>query len=153
MPGGAAALTALLKIPAFARSQSGFGKLVHDQRLLTEDRLARLAGTLTGDRFRRMRFKRFFRSLEQTDAAWLHQLMEQLEVPTMIVWGGENACRSTSWAKSLYDAIPGARRLELIPFAGVSCHEERPDLFAQLLAEFFSSDHQSSGTKAPVSRM
>jgi hypothetical protein len=44
---------------------------------------------------------------------------------------------SPSWAKSLYDSIPGARRLELIPFAGASCHEERPDIFARLLDEFY----------------
>jgi pimeloyl-ACP methyl ester carboxylesterase len=55
----------------------------------------------------------------------------------MIVWGADDAYLSPSWAKSLYDSIPGARRLELIPFAGASCHEERPDIFARLLDEFF----------------
>ena len=153
LPGGAVFLAALLKVTAFARSKSGFGKLVNDEQLLTDDRLARLAATLTGDRSRRMRFRRFFRSLDQTDAASLHLLMEQFEAPTMIVWGAEDACSSTSWAKSLYDAVPGAERLELIPFAGVSCHEERPDLFAQLLTEFFSGPHHTSGTRAPVSRI
>jgi pimeloyl-ACP methyl ester carboxylesterase len=57
-------------------------------------------------------------------------------VPTMVVWGADDAYLSPSWAKSLYDSIPGARRLELIPFAGASCHEERPDIFARLLDEF-----------------
>ena len=81
--------------------------------------------------------KPLMRSLKTVDIASLNHRLAQLEVPTMVVWGADNAYASPSWARTLYDAIPGARRLELIPFAGLSCHEERPDLFAASLTKFF----------------
>jgi pimeloyl-ACP methyl ester carboxylesterase len=137
VPGGAGAAAALLKVPALARSRSGFGRMVHDARLLTDERLAQYLDAVAGSRQRRARLRRFLRALKSTDLAATSQLLGQLEVPTMIVWGAEDAFVSPSWAKSLYDSIPGARRFELIPFAGASCHEERPDIFARLLDEFF----------------
>ncbi len=131
------ATAALLKVPALARSRAGFGRMVYDRRLLTDERLAQYTDAVAGNRQRRAHLKRFLRSLQSLDLAATGQLLGQLEVPTMIVWGAEDKYLSTSWAKSLYDSIPGARRLELIPFAGASCHEERPDIFAGLLDEFF----------------
>ncbi|HYR86462.1 MAG TPA: alpha/beta fold hydrolase [Terriglobia bacterium] len=136
IPGGTLALASLMKIRAVARSRFGFGRMVHDKRLLTPDRLARYSETVAGNRERRIRLKRFFRSFDRGELATMNQLLGQLRVPALIIWGAENAYWSTSWARTLYDAIPGARRLELIPFAGISCHEERPDLFAQLLTDF-----------------
>ena len=137
LPGGASATAALLKVPALARSRAGFGRMVHDRRLLTDERLAQYRDAVAGSRRQRARLKRFLRALKGTDLAATGQLLGQLEVPTMVVWGADDAYLSPSWAKSLYDSIPGARRLELIPFAGASCHEERPDIFARLLEEFF----------------
>ena len=86
------------------------------------------------------RLKRLLRSFDTTDVSHMNQLLGQLEVPTMIVWGAED---SPSWARRLYDSIPGARRLELIPFAGVACHQERPDLFAKYLSEFLDASPSS----------
>ncbi len=136
LPGGTAVLAALMRLPAVARSRFGFGRMVHDEGLLTNQRLRGYLDTLAGNRSRRMRLRRFFRSFDHSDVVAMNQLLGQLEAPTMIIWGAENAYWSASWAKTLYDAIPGARRLELIPFAGISCHEERPELFAQLLTQF-----------------
>jgi pimeloyl-ACP methyl ester carboxylesterase len=137
LPGGAGALSALMRVPALARSSIGFGQMVHDKRLLTNERLARYRENVAGDRERRRRLKLFFRSFESAEIADLHQMLEHIETPTMVVWGADNAHSSPSYAKTLYDLIPGSRRLELIPFAGISCHEERPDIFARLLTEFF----------------
>lgn len=137
MPGGTRGLAALMRIPAMARSRMGFGQMVYDKRLLTSERLMQYLDTMAGNRERRMRLKRFFHSFDQADLTNMNQQLGQLETPTMIIWGAENAYLSPSWAKTLYDSIPGARRLELIPFAGISCHEERPDIFARLLTEFF----------------
>jgi pimeloyl-ACP methyl ester carboxylesterase len=140
LPGGVAAWAAL------ARGRMGLGRLTHDRRFLTGDRLARTVATVAGSAERRMRFTRFLRSLGECDAAALNQQIAETEMPAMVVWGGDNACWSASWAKALYDAMPGAKRLEIIPFAGVSCHEERPEVFAGLLEEFFAE------TSAPASR-
>jgi pimeloyl-ACP methyl ester carboxylesterase/thioester reductase-like protein len=138
LPGAAAAWRALMRVPAVARSSAGLGKLVHDKGLMTTERLAHFTDALAGNPERRMRMTQFLRSLGRTDLTTLNHQLGELRTPAMIIWGADNACYSPSWAKTLYDAIPGARRIELIPFAGLSCHEERPDLFASLLREFFN---------------
>ena len=124
------------RVPKLTRAE--LGQMVYDQSLLTDERHAQYVATLAGTPERRLRLKRFTRSLEQTDTATLQQQLSQLDVPTMIIWGADNAFWSPSWARSLYDTIPGAKRLELIPFAGLSCHEEKPELFAAKLLEFYS---------------
>lgn len=128
LPGG----TSALKLPIVARA--AFRELAYDQRFLTTARMERYRETVAGSPEKRMRLRQFIRSLQKTDLATLQHMLGQLEVPTMIVWGADHG--SASWARTLYDSIPGARRLELIPFAGISCHEERPDLFAKSVNEF-----------------
>jgi pimeloyl-ACP methyl ester carboxylesterase len=135
-PGAAAAIFGSMNVPFIAGSRLGPARMFHDRRLLTKDRLALYTNTLAGNRERRIRLRKFFRSLMQTDLSNLNNQVKELDVPTMIVWGAEDGYRSASWAKELYDTLQCARRLELIPFAGLSCHEERPDTFAQLLDGF-----------------
>ena len=142
IPGGTRFLTAIMKIPAVARSQIGFGRMVFDKGLLTRGRLARYLDPVASTRARRMRLKRFFHSFDAKDLAQMNSLLGRLNVATMVVWGGDNAYWSPSWGKTLYEAIPGARRFELIPFAGISCHEERPDHFARLLLGFIDKVEQ-----------
>jgi len=104
------------------------------------------------DRERRMRLRRFLRSVNRDELAGISQLLPQLEVPAMVIWGADNTSYSPSWARTLYDTIPAVRRLELIPFAGISCHAERPDLFARHLAEFFEEVAPSVTTAAARAR-
>jgi pimeloyl-ACP methyl ester carboxylesterase len=167
VPGGIAAWRTLLRIPRLANSSLGFGQLVYNKDLMTRARLAQFADGLAATRERRVRMARFLRAIKQTDTLTLNRQLSELRVPTMIVWGADDGVYSPSWAKTLYDVIPGARRIELIPFAGLSCHEERPDLFASLLEEFFNGlpavsehaaessglPHQNNGTKALTSRV
>jgi pimeloyl-ACP methyl ester carboxylesterase len=165
IPGATRTLATLLRIPAFSRSRFGLGRVVFDKRLLTSDRVRRYADTIAGDRKRRTRLKRFFQSFDAADVGIVNQLISQLRTPTMVVWGADDSCSSSSWSKTLYEAIPGARRLELIPFAGASCQEERPDLFAAALTNFLDEIdsevaashefrfHQKSGTMARTSRV
>jgi pimeloyl-ACP methyl ester carboxylesterase len=136
VPGGTWAITTAMKIPAVARTPLGLGDMVYDRSLLTNERLAGYLHTVAGNSQRRMQLRRFFRSFRRDDLDDMNSFLGQLHVPTMVVWGGDNAYWSPSYARELYDAIPGARRLEIIPFAGISCHYERPDVFAKALGEF-----------------
>ena len=135
VPGGLAALAVLMKRPSVVRSKRFLGRLVTERRVLTPERIKSYVHTIAGTRVRRLRLKRFLRGMKQGETVTINQLLG-LRMPTMIVWGGDNICVSHSWAKLLYDTIPGARRLEVIPFAGSSCHEERPELFSLLVTDF-----------------
>ncbi len=138
LPGGTGLLTTLMSVPAIAGSRLGFRRLVYDKSLLTRERLARYLEPVAADGDRKRRLRRFFLSLDPSCTQEIAHLLRQFERPTLIVWGCENDYWTTSWAKKLYDEIPGARRLELIPFAGISCHEEQPEHFAGLLKTHFA---------------
>lgn len=56
--------------------------------------------------------------------------------PTMIVWGGNDRWLNVSWGRKLYDDIAGARRMEVVPFAGHFLQEEKPGRVANYIREF-----------------
>ncbi len=58
--------------------------------------------------------------------------------PTLIVWGGNDRWLNVSWGRKLYDDIAGARRMEVIPFAGHFLQEEKPERVAKYIREFMS---------------
>jgi len=58
------------------------------------------------------------------------------DTPTMIVWGGNDRWLNVSWGRKLCDDIAGARRMEVVPFAGHFLQEERPELVAKYIREF-----------------
>jgi pimeloyl-ACP methyl ester carboxylesterase len=139
IPGGAQLMTALLRIPAFGRSNLGFRRLVHNPRLLTAERVREYMRPIHADRRMVKHLQRFLLSLDNRHTLEITHLLQDLDIPTLILWGCENAYWSTSWAQKLHEEIPGAR-LELIPFAGLSCHEEQPERFARHLIEHFNAE-------------
>jgi pimeloyl-ACP methyl ester carboxylesterase len=63
----------------------------------------------------------------------------EFDRPTMIVWGGNDRWLNVSWGRKLYDDIAGARRMEVIPFAGHFLQEEKPELVARYIREFMTT--------------
>jgi pimeloyl-ACP methyl ester carboxylesterase/thioester reductase-like protein len=138
LPGAMPALGAAMRIPAVARSPLGYRRMVFDKSLLTRERLRAYLRPIGSDRASRQRFRRLLLALDPSCTQDIVHLLRSFARPTLIVWGCEDEYWSTSWAKRLYDEIPGAVGLQLIPWAGISCHEERPEHFAQLLRDFFA---------------
>jgi pimeloyl-ACP methyl ester carboxylesterase len=60
------------------------------------------------------------------------------QVPTMIVWGEQDAIIPVSHAYAAHEAIPGSR-LEVIPGAGHFPQVENPDVFVDLLTDFMET--------------
>jgi len=56
--------------------------------------------------------------------------------PTMVIWGGNDRWINVSWGRRLYDDIAGARRMEVVPFAGHFLQEEKPELVGRYIREF-----------------
>jgi pimeloyl-ACP methyl ester carboxylesterase len=53
--------------------------------------------------------------------------------PALVVWGADDVFLSPSWGVRLAADLPGAERLELLPFCGHLVPEERPAELAELL--------------------
>ncbi len=62
----------------------------------------------------------------------------EFDRPTLIVWGGSDRWLNVSWGRRLYDEIAGARRMEVVPFAGHFLQEEKPEQVAAYIREFMS---------------
>lgn len=64
----------------------------------------------------------------------------EFDRPTMIVWGGNDRWLNVSWGRKFYDDIAGARRMEVVPFAGHFLQEEKPELVAGYIREFMNEE-------------
>lgn len=58
------------------------------------------------------------------------------EKPTLVIWAADDRWLSASWGRKLYDDIAGAKRMEIMPFAGHFWQEEIPELGAKYMREF-----------------
>ena len=62
---------------------------------------------------------------------WLHRI----DLPTLVLWGGEDRIVTPAYGEGWRQAIPGAR-LEIIPQAGHFPHWEQPEAFVERLSAF-----------------
>ncbi len=150
LPGGTRLVTGCLRFAPFARSAQGFRHMVFDRSLLSPEQLEGYLAPLAASRERRQHLKRFALALNKAEVDAVAHLLTALTVPTLIIWGADNHYLSPSWGQKLCDDIPGARRLALVPFAGISCHEERPDRFAALLLDFWAELALEAGVSSAV---
>ena len=65
-------------------------------------------------------------SLDAGDLHAVTPLLRQLTVPTLMVWGTDDAFFDVSWAYWLRDTIPGATRVVTVDGARLLFPEERP---------------------------
>jgi pimeloyl-ACP methyl ester carboxylesterase len=82
----------------------------------------------------------YFRKIEQWrdgDMAVLEGLLGRVDVPTLVLWGTEDAWLSPALADRLAAAIPGARRA-LVPGAGHFVMEDDPDAVVRELLAFLA---------------
>jgi pimeloyl-ACP methyl ester carboxylesterase len=83
----------------------------------------------------------YFRKIaqfEEADTAVLEPALARIKVPTLIVWGEEDAWIAPAVAERLHRAI-GASRVSLISDAGHFCPEDAPEAVARELGGFFAA--------------
>ena len=111
----------------------GFGRAVYDRRSLTPaaiDEYLRPISSVEG----RERARRF---LLAGDNRYTLESLPGLRAytgPALVAWGADDPFFSPSWGARLVDDLPGAERLELLPFCGHLVPEERPTELAALVA-------------------
>jgi pimeloyl-ACP methyl ester carboxylesterase len=69
--------------------------------------------------------------------------LKRFKKPTLILWAGDDPYLSPSWGRRLLDDIPGAERMEIIPFCGHFWQEECPSEFASPMREFLAEHMQA----------
>jgi pimeloyl-ACP methyl ester carboxylesterase len=104
-----------------------FGKLATDER---REELASIMSAFHPDGFRLMAT-----ALAQADT---RELLANIGVPTLLIWGDADARSPITVAQQFRDAIPGAR-LAIIPGAGHVSNLEEPALFDSEVRRFCQS--------------
>lgn len=109
---------------------------IHDRELLTEDYYKKLVlyQKVEGSTEALLTILRkdFFNTLE-------NEIRElgQLNIPTLIVWGREDASLPLRCAEEMHRLMPGSR-LEILDKAGHLANFDRPDAFNKLVSDFLN---------------
>jgi pimeloyl-ACP methyl ester carboxylesterase len=144
-----AAVLRLWSLPVTLRLVLAAGSAVKDTRVLTPELIHGYVRANMGDGHRRAKLRRFLAGQvdPRNHRVTLDLLggLQRFDRPTMIVWGQADPHFGPQWAERLYQEIPGATRLELLPNVGHLLMEEQPERLASLLLDFFSwSDREAS---------
>ncbi|MFW5925625.1 MAG: alpha/beta fold hydrolase [Myxococcota bacterium] len=120
----------------WAKSPIGMRLGVYDPASLSDFAIGEYmkAGEEGGDRYEQ--FRRFALAGDPKWTVEAASKFAELEVPTMVVWAGDDRWLGVSWGRRLFDDIAGAKRFEVIPFAGHFLQEEKPELLARYVSEF-----------------
>ena len=120
----------------WGRSPVGIRLGVHDPAAVSDfavDEYMKIS-TLGPDKFEQ--FRRFALAGDCSCTVEAARKFGGFRRPTMVIWGGNDRWLNVSWGRRIYDDIAGARRMEVVPFAGHFLQEEKPELLGQYIREF-----------------
>jgi spore coat protein A, manganese oxidase len=133
----------LWSFPAMARLALLAGSAVHDKHALSPAFVSGFVEANLGSAHRRRKTRRFLAGqLNARNNRCTLEILDGLrgfERPTMIVWGEADPHFGPEWGRRLYEDIPGAVRLELLPKTGHLVMEERREDFVRLVREFLEA--------------
>lgn len=143
LPGlGRLLLWAWARRPLF-RLALATGNAVHDRTALTDELVDGYIAANLGTAHRRARTRRFLAGqldpANQRHTAEAGAGLRRFDRPTLILWGAEDVHFGPAWAQRLYQDIPGAHRLELLPGVGHLLMEERPEQVAAIIGDFLAT--------------
>lgn len=144
-----------LAVPGAGLALAGIARLQHQRQVAAAGRLVRpLAGRFWNDLPYMLRQMATLDDPEtrRSFLATIHAVIEvggqrinaidrlhlAAGLPTLIVWGEDDRIIPSGHGYAAADLIPGCR-FELIPGAGHYPHEDNPDLFASLVANFIAT--------------
>lgn len=110
----------------------GFGRAMFDRSLMTPDVVEEYLRPVSTNEGRE-RARRFLLAADNRFTLECLPGLRAYQGPALVVWGADDVFLSPSWGVRLVEDLPGAERLELLPFCGHLVPEERPEQLAQLL--------------------
>jgi pimeloyl-ACP methyl ester carboxylesterase len=141
----------LVANPELAR-KGGFGAGYEDPSVLSDELVRAFVEPVFGTLDRGRQFERLLVSLEARDLVAVETGLKALTVPTLIVWGTDDAFFDLKWAYWLRDTIPGVTEVVEVPGARLFFPDERPDSLAEPLRRFWSrvGDSQQAAERTPA---
>lgn len=119
---------------------SAFRRGVYRPERLSDEAIAEYLRPLLKSRRSRARFFKFLLAGSPIYSERAVEGLRRFERPTLVLWAADDHYLSPSWGKKLCEEIPGAKRMELIPFCGHFWQEERPAEFASHMQTFLQAN-------------
>jgi len=119
---------------------SNFRRGVYDRDKLTNESIREYLRPMRESREGRLRFREFLLAGDPRYTQLAVDGLKRFDKPTIIIWGADDHYLSPSWGRKLLEDIPGAERMELVPFCGHFWQEERPAEFASIMGEFLAEN-------------
>ena len=138
LPGSLALTSRLLGIPKVARSNQLLGGLFHDRDLIEGDfRAEVLDQHLSSPSIMARQFE-LLASYSTDFVDEVEAIHHKLTCPTLFVWGETDPFFPVKHAREMTTQFAGPTRFEVVANARLLVHEEHPEQFAQLCAEFLA---------------
>jgi pimeloyl-ACP methyl ester carboxylesterase len=139
----AAVFAPLLDRPDLARERYGRGESVPlfrsyaDPGVLTDEIIRLYLTPLLSSPQRIAAFERYWLSFDNAQTVSIHQDLQRLKIPTLIVWGLADIFFDVKWAYWLKDTIPGAERVIEVADGRLFFAEDRPKSLSEPLLGFW----------------
>ena len=134
----------LVERPDLARERYGRGEPVPlfrsyaDPSVLTDEVIRLYLQPLLSSKHRIEAFQRYWLGFDNKHTVAIYPALKTLQVPTLIVWGLKDFFFDKKWAYWLKDTIPGAKRVVEVEDARLFFPEDRPDMLAAPMLEFWN---------------
>jgi pimeloyl-ACP methyl ester carboxylesterase len=126
-------------------------KAVHDPKVLSAELLDGYVRANLSDWHRRAKTRRFlagqFDPENNRITTELLGGLRRFDHPTLLLWAKDDPHFGPEWGERLYNEVPGAVRLDLVPDTGHLLMEEKPERFAALIDEFLSESLPEAQSK------
>lgn len=120
------ALAAMLADKPFYRSPQALGPAYERAEAVTDDTIETYLRPFVGSPQRTEDLKRFLGAFDCAQTVAIEPRLQQLQVPTLVVWGTDDVYFPVKWSHWLADTIPGTRRRVEFEGARLFFPEERP---------------------------
>jgi haloalkane dehalogenase len=138
VPGSGAVIRQLLKSRTFRRTSLVFGGCFHDLAHLDGDFHERFVEPLLVSDVRLEGALRFLRRMKFARLDEFKTLHRQLEIPTLFIWGANDAIFPEATARGMISQFPNVAGFHPIANAKLFVYEEHPQEVAALIAGFLS---------------
>lgn len=136
LPGAVQVMTRLLSIRSVARSNQMLGGLFHDRDLIEGDfRTAVLAPHLASPDTMKRQIE-LLASYTTDFVDEVEAVHAKLTMPTLMIWGADDPFFPVEHARAMGEQFAGSVRFEVIEEAKLLVHEEHPERFAKICADF-----------------